>query len=106
MNMIRQQRKIINRLGVIERLEAILGLATLVSRLQWEAVADDEELTDEKGMAPLAPFKAPKFKAMERFKREEEEERRLALLRQQQQERLLMQQERLLELLPQQWEIH
>ena len=37
---------------------------------------DDEELTDEKGMAPLAPFKAPKFKAMERFKREEEEERR------------------------------
>jgi hypothetical protein len=36
---------------------------------------DDEELTDEKGMAPLAPFKAPKFKAMERFKREEEEER-------------------------------
>ena len=37
---------------------------------------DDEELTDEKGMAPLAPFKAPKFKTMERFKREEEEEKR------------------------------
>lgn len=33
-------------------------------------------MTDEEGMAPLAPFKAPKFKAMERFKERAEEEER------------------------------